>query len=106
MISFEVDCEQTAMEVLERVSLIQFAESLGGVETLITKGLGLGDKKLDDLIVHKAGLWLDAGSMFGAGGEGFQRVTIGCPLSVLEKAFVQLEQAVVDNTLNILRKHK
>lgn len=36
MISFEVDCEQTAMLILERVSLIQFAESLGGVETLIT----------------------------------------------------------------------
>lgn len=36
MISFEVDCEQTAMKILERVSLIQFAESLGGVETLIT----------------------------------------------------------------------
>ncbi|MGL5437424.1 MAG: trans-sulfuration enzyme family protein [Lachnospiraceae bacterium] len=36
MISFEVDCEQTARLILERVSLIQFAESLGGVETLIT----------------------------------------------------------------------
>lgn len=36
MISFEVDCEQTAIRILRRVSLIQFAESLGGVETLIT----------------------------------------------------------------------
>ena len=36
MISFEVDCEKTAIQILERVSLIQFAESLGGVETLIT----------------------------------------------------------------------
>lgn len=36
MISFEVECEQTAMQILERVALIQFAESLGGVETLIT----------------------------------------------------------------------
>ena len=36
MISFEVDCEWTAIRILERVSLIQFAESLGGVETLIT----------------------------------------------------------------------
>lgn len=36
MISFEVDGEQTAMQILERVSLIRFAESLGGVETLIT----------------------------------------------------------------------
>lgn len=36
MISFEVDDEQTARNVLERVSLIQYAESLGGVESLIT----------------------------------------------------------------------
>ncbi|WP_069998729.1 trans-sulfuration enzyme family protein [Cellulosilyticum sp. I15G10I2] len=36
MISFEVDCEQTAKKILECVSVIQYAESLGGVETLIT----------------------------------------------------------------------
>ena len=36
MISFEVDSEKTAKEILERVTLIQYAESLGGVETLIT----------------------------------------------------------------------
>lgn len=36
MISFEVDCEETAIKVLERVKLILFAESLGGTETLIT----------------------------------------------------------------------
>ncbi len=36
MLSFETDCEQTAIRILERVSLIQYAESLGGVESLIT----------------------------------------------------------------------
>lgn len=36
MISFEVDSEEVARRVLEKVRLIQFAESLGGVETLIT----------------------------------------------------------------------
>lgn len=36
MISFETDTEQTAQKLLSRVSLIQYAESLGGVETLIT----------------------------------------------------------------------
>lgn len=36
MISFEVDTEQTARLILEKVRLIIFAESLGGVETLIT----------------------------------------------------------------------
>ncbi len=36
MISFETDSEQTAIQVLERVKVIQYAESLGGVESLIT----------------------------------------------------------------------
>ncbi len=36
MISFHVDCKETAIRLLEKVQLIQYAESLGGVESLIT----------------------------------------------------------------------
>lgn len=36
MISFHVDTEQTAFNILNKVKLIQYAESLGGVESLIT----------------------------------------------------------------------
>ena len=36
MISFEVESEETAKHILEEVSIIQYAESLGGVESLIT----------------------------------------------------------------------
>jgi cystathionine gamma-synthase len=36
MISFETDSKETAHQILERVKIILFAESLGGVETLIT----------------------------------------------------------------------
>lgn len=36
MISFEVETEQLAKQILNKVKIIQFAESLGGVETLIT----------------------------------------------------------------------
>jgi len=36
MISFEVESGETAKRVLERVSIIRYAESLGGAETLIT----------------------------------------------------------------------
>ena len=36
MISFETDSETTAKGILNKVSVIQYAESLGGVETLIT----------------------------------------------------------------------
>ena len=36
MISFETDSEKTALDLLQRVKVIQYAESLGGVERLIT----------------------------------------------------------------------
>lgn len=36
MLTFEVESKEFALSVLEKVKLIQFAESLGGVETLIT----------------------------------------------------------------------
>ena len=36
MISFTADTEQTARKILEKVKLIVYAESLGGVESLIT----------------------------------------------------------------------
>ena len=36
MISFQVDSKETAEKILKKVGLITYAESLGGVETLIT----------------------------------------------------------------------
>lgn len=36
MISFSVRDEETAIQILERVKVVQYAESLGGVESLIT----------------------------------------------------------------------
>lgn len=36
MVTFEVESEEFAVNILNRIQLIQFAESLGGVETLIT----------------------------------------------------------------------
>ncbi len=56
--------------------------------------LGLSEEELEKLIVHKAGLWLDKGSMFGEGGAGFQRVNAACPRPILEKALEKLAQAV------------
>ena len=52
------------------------------------------DKELDHFMTHEAKLWLDGGTMFGKGGEGFQRFNIACPRSVLKKALDQLVEAV------------
>lgn len=61
------------------------------------KALNLSDKDLEDLIENEAKLWLDKGTMFGPEGEGFQRVNIACPRGVLEKAFCQLEKAILSH---------
>lgn len=59
--------------------------------------LNLSEEQLEDLIVKKANLWLDKGTIFGSGGEGFQRVNIACPRAVLAKALSQLEKALKDS---------
>ena len=57
------------------------------------EALGLERKELEALI-DKAGLWLDAGAIFGKTGIGFERINIACPRRTLEQAFVQLKKAV------------
>lgn len=52
---------------------------------------------LDSFMVQKAKLWLDGGTMFGSGGEGFQRFNIACPRGILEKALKQLVAAIQDS---------
>jgi cystathionine beta-lyase len=55
------------------------------------RGLGLSHAKLIDLFVNKAGLALNDGAMFGAGGSGFMRMNIGAPRSILSQALKQLK---------------
>lgn len=58
------------------------------------KELGLREEEREDLIIKKAGLWLDSGAMFGPAGEGFERINIACPRSILKQAMENLEQAI------------
>ena len=60
----------------------------------VPKFIGMSDKEINHFMVNKANLWLDAGPMFGNGGQGFQRFNIACPRSVLEKALSQLVRAL------------
>ncbi len=55
--------------------------------------LGLNQKELVDLFVDGAHLALNDGTMFGKEGEGFMRLNVACPRSVLEKALKQLKKA-------------
>ncbi|MEI3321824.1 MAG: aminotransferase class I/II-fold pyridoxal phosphate-dependent enzyme [Eubacterium sp.] len=56
--------------------------------------LGISGKKLEEFIIHKAGLWLDVGYIFGKEGDNYIRVNIACPKSILDKALNRLEKAV------------
>lgn len=63
------------------------------------RALGLPEEKLEELIVHKAKLWLDSGAIFGKAGEGFERINIACPRATLEKALKRLKEAI-DETVD------
>ena len=56
--------------------------------------LELTHEQLLDLFIRKAGLALNDGAMFGIGGEGFMRLNVGCPRSLLEKALRSLKAAL------------
>ena len=77
-------------------------ENIPGVKLLKPEGtyllwldfreLHLSDTALEDLIIKKAGLWLDSGAIFGDAGKGFQRINAACPREILEKALNKLEE--------------
>jgi len=56
--------------------------------------LHLTQKELVYLFVHKAGLALNNGTIFGKEGEGFMRLNVGTTLSTLEKALDKLRKAI------------
>jgi cystathionine beta-lyase len=56
--------------------------------------LGLAQPELNKLFVEGAHLALNDGTTFGKEGEGFMRLNIACPRSLLKQALQQLKQAV------------
>ena len=56
--------------------------------------LKLAQPELVQLFEDKAGLALNDGTMFGKEGEGFMRLNIGCPRSILNQALESLKKAI------------
>ena len=54
----------------------------------------MDNEALEKFMLDKAGLWVNQGYSFGNGGDGFVRMNIGCPRSILEKALRRLDTAV------------
>lgn len=59
------------------------------------RAYGLSKEELEKKIVQEAKLWVDAGTMFGEEGTGFERMNIATPRMYLEKAMKQLHEVFV-----------
>jgi len=81
--------------IKENIPEIRLVEPQGTyLVWLDCSGLSLNHKELEDLIVNEAKLWLDPGVIFGRESALFERINIACPRATLEKALVQLKDAV------------
>jgi cystathionine beta-lyase len=57
------------------------------------RAYGMKDKQLNKFIVEHAKTGLNNGGRFGTGGDGFMRINIGCPRSILAEALDRLREA-------------
>ena len=58
------------------------------------RALGLPQDELMDTFRTKAKIIPSNGASYGPGGEGFVRLNIGCPASVLNEALSRIRQAL------------
>lgn len=55
---------------------------------------GMSDDELKSFFTHRAGVCLNNGAMFGAGGDGFMRMNIATPRSNLTDALTRIAEAL------------
>lgn len=84
--------EQFLTEEVPQIDMIRPQASY--LISLDCRKLGLSAKDLDDLFVNKAHLALNNGTMFGKEGEGFMRLNVASPRSVIAEAMHKLKEAV------------
>jgi len=58
------------------------------------RGLGLAPKELQDFMLGRAKVAMNAGDSFGKEGEGFMRMNVAAPRAVLEEALQKIRSAV------------
>ncbi len=57
------------------------------------RAYGMNDSQLNKFIIERAGVGLNNGARFGTGGEGWMRLNIGCPRSILTEGLNRLKEA-------------
>lgn len=58
------------------------------------KGMGLSPEAVDDLLMHKAGVAMNSGTMFGPDGAGFVRLNVATPRALLEEGLNRIAKAL------------
>jgi cystathionine beta-lyase len=69
------------------------------------RALGMEQQSLNDFLIRQAGLGLSDGTLFGAEGNGFQRINFGCPRETLHQALLNLQSSIakfLDNNQTFL----
>ena len=56
--------------------------------------LKMDHEKLQQFLIHEAKVWLLDGSGYGDDKEGWVRMTIGCPRSIVQEALERIEKAI------------
>ena len=57
------------------------------------RAYGYTDEELSEQMLNHAKIWVDDGTMFGAGGSGFMRINLATPRTYIEKALELLTSA-------------
>jgi cystathionine beta-lyase len=79
----------------KRISHISIVEPEGTyLVWLDCRQLGLENQELSRLFFDEARVYLDDGYIFGPEGEGFERINIACPRSILTKALQRIETVI------------
>ncbi len=58
------------------------------------RGLGLDNMALKRLMMEKARVFFDEGFIFGPEGDGFERINLACPRTILRETLERIERAV------------
>ena len=58
------------------------------------KNYAVESQELHKKLKYPGKIWLDQGYMFGTAGEGFERINIACPRSVLEEGLKRIKNCI------------
>jgi cystathionine beta-lyase len=63
----------------------------------ICEKLSMNSEELEEYLMEKAKVYLNAGTMYGKAGEGFMRINLACPNAVLTEALKRLHTCFAEN---------